>query len=56
MIKKFNTEEVKLLVKALPFKTLYNLLGRDDVSSELGQLLLVEYQLRDTINKPNSRV
>jgi|TARA_R100000482_G_scaffold117861_1_gene61629 hypothetical protein len=50
-----NYDEVRLLIKALPFKTIGSILDTKELTPRIRRMLLSEYDLRDTLNNPNPR-
>ena len=50
-----NYDEVRLLIKALPFKTIGSILDTKELTPRVRRMLLSEYNLRDTLNNPNPR-
>ena len=50
-----NYDEVRLLIKALPFRTIGSILDTKELTPRVRRMLLSEYDYRDTINNTEPR-
>jgi hypothetical protein len=54
-LKEINYDEVRLLIKALPFGTIGSILDTKELTPKVRRMLSSEYDFRDTLNNPNPR-